>query len=106
MAQLANYTITATVTGNSTPTGAVSFYDYGTLVVGPVALADGQAQMSNSNFDFIGVHQITAKYSGDTSNQASTSSALSQTITGTIPISILASTGPDQHDISASVGIQ
>lgn len=71
-------TFTATVTGSS-PTGTVQFKDGSTNLGAAVALSSGQATYSTSVLT-PGSHSITAVYSGDAGNQASTSSALSQQV--------------------------
>ena len=106
VAQSGSYTITATITGSAKVTGSVNFYDYGNLIVGPVFVVNGQAGMGSSNLTAIGVHQITAEYGGDANNKASSSSAVTQTITGTSTVSIQGTTGPDGHSIPATIGIQ
>jgi len=68
---------TATVTG-VTPTGTVTFYDGGTQI-GAATLTDGTASFSTSSLT-PGSHSITARYSGDGNNAASTSAALLQTV--------------------------
>ncbi len=65
--------LTATVTGNN-PTGTVTFMN-GTGVLGTAAVASGQASFTPS-FDSPGVQNITAVYSGDANNPASTSTPL------------------------------
>lgn len=70
-------TFTATVTG-SNPTGTVQFLDGATLL-GSVTLSAGSATFSTSALSQ-GSHSITAVYSGDSNNNGSTSSVLSQTI--------------------------
>ena len=101
----APFTITATVTG-SNPTGTVIFYDYGNAITGPFAVVAGQAQIGANALNIIGVHQITATYSGDAHNLSSASTALSQVLTGTVPITIQGTTGSDIHSIQATVGVQ
>ena len=78
-------TITATVSGFN-PTGTVNFTDGGSSIGGcaAVAFAAGSgntrtAQCATSTLT-AGVHSIVAAYSGDAGNNASNSSALSQTI--------------------------
>ena len=63
-------TFTAQVSGVS-PTGTVTFYD-GTTPIGSVALTGGLAALTTNSLA-IGDHNITATYSGDGSNNASTS---------------------------------
>ncbi len=75
--------LTATVTGGSTPTGTVTFYD-GTTSLGtsPVG-AGGQATLSAPQLATvyaIGTHSLTATYSGDGSHLTSTSGPLTQTV--------------------------
>ena len=75
-------TLTATVapaSGTGTPTGTVTFYD-GTTSLGTGTLSSGTATYSTSSLA-VGTHSITASYGGDTSNEASTSSAVTVTVT-------------------------
>jgi hypothetical protein len=65
-------TLTATVTGSS-PTGTVQFKDGATALGSPVALNTNQASLS-TNLLSVGSHSITAVFSGDAANSASTSS--------------------------------
>ena len=72
-------TFTATVTSTGgTPTGTVTFKD-GTTTLGTGTLTSGTATFNTSTLSS-GPHSITALYGGDTNFQASTSSALSQTV--------------------------
>jgi alpha-tubulin suppressor-like RCC1 family protein len=64
---------TAPVAGAS-PTGTVQFKDGGVLL-GSAAIFNGQAVFATSTLS-VGSHSITAFYSGDADNQASTSAAL------------------------------
>jgi len=70
-------TLTATESngGNAIPTGTVTFYD-GQTQIGQAATLDGNgiATLSTSSLA-IGAHSITAVYSGDLTDAASTSSA-------------------------------
>ena len=67
-------TFTATVTGFA-PTGNVSFTS-GTMTLGTVGVANGSATLSAS-FASAGTYAVTASYSGDSENHASTSNAVS-----------------------------
>jgi parallel beta-helix repeat protein len=69
-------TLTATVAGSS-PSGSVVFMD-GSTVLGTISLSGGKASLTMSSFA-VGAHAITATYSGDTNNGAS-SAALNQTV--------------------------
>jgi hypothetical protein len=72
-------TFTATVTGSlGTPTGTITFKDAATTL-GTSLLSGGKATFTSSSWT-IGVHPITATYSGDSTYSGSTSSTLSQTI--------------------------
>src|SRR5499433_3669799 len=65
------------VTGLS-PTGSVSLFD-GSTQIGTGTLAAGTASFSISSLA-VGSHSLTAQYSGDPNNAASTSAALIQTV--------------------------
>jgi subtilase family serine protease len=102
------FVLTAQVSGQHLLTGTVSFYDNGSGVLGPFSLANGQAQ-TTAQFGGIfgvGLHQLTAVYSGDSGNLTSTSAPVSQAITGTYSIQIQGWTGGDGHSLSATVGVQ
>ena len=91
----ANVTLSGSVTGNGgTPTGSLRFLD-GTAVIGSATLnAQGVASLTVSNLT-IGTHTITATYSGDNSDSASTSPALAQVIQpATIAASLNSSVNP------------
>jgi len=65
------------VTGLS-PTGSVSLFDGG-VQLGTGTLAAGMASFTISSLA-VGSHSLTAQYSGDPNNAASTSAALIQTV--------------------------
>jgi len=72
-------TFIGTVSANSgTPTGSVTFLD-GTTTLGTGTLSSGKATFQTSSLA-AGVHSITIAYGGDTSFNASNSTALSQTV--------------------------
>lgn len=102
----APFLITATVTGGRPLTGTVTFYNFGTAVAGGLSLTNSQAQTGQGYINNPGVYQITASYSGDANNLASTSAPLTQVLTGTFPVTIQGATGGDTHYISAAVGVQ
>ena len=73
-------TLTATVTGGArTPTGTVTFLDGGTSIGTGTVNASGQATLTKSTLA-VRSHTITARYAGDSRNAASTSAALTQTV--------------------------
>jgi hypothetical protein len=71
-------TFTATVTGSS-PTGTVTFKDGGTVLGTSTLNGSGQAFFTTSSLS-VGSHTITAVYSGDANNAASTSAVLTQLV--------------------------
>jgi hypothetical protein len=75
-------TLTATVAGAS-PSGAVNFNDGGTTITncGSQTLSSAVATCTTSSLS-AGARSITAHYSGDSNNQASSSSTLTQTVQG------------------------
>jgi hypothetical protein len=100
--------ITATVTSSSTQplTGTITFYNFGTSISG-APIANGQAQTGQGYINNPGLYSITASYSGDADNLASTTAAsLTQVLTGTFPASIQASTGGDVHSLQVVLGVQ
>jgi len=100
-------TITATVSGGQTISGTVTFYDYGVQLTNalPVTTAQPQVQIGSGSL-VLGVHQLTAKYSGDSNNLPSTSQSIGQTVTGTLSDSIGAQTGVISHSVSVTIGVQ
>lgn len=79
-------TFTATVTGGN-PTGTVQFRDGATDLGTPITLNSGSAALTTSELD-AGTHSITAVYSGDATNAASTSPVLVQTVNAVGPQAI------------------
>jgi sugar lactone lactonase YvrE len=74
------FTAVAASSTTGTPTGSISFLDGGTLLATVAVGGTGSAVFTSSTLA-IGVHSITAIYSGDTNFIASTSPALPETIT-------------------------
>ena len=71
-------TFTATVSGGTSPTGTVEFFD-GATSLGTVALAGATATLTTSALT-VGSHPITAVYSGDADDPGSTSPQVSQVV--------------------------
>ena len=96
-----NVTFTATVAisggGGVTPDGTVSFMD-GATTLGTVALSGGTAAYSTAALT-LGVHAITAVYSGDSSIQVlgSTSAELEQDVQATSTIALTSSLNPSTY---------
>jgi hypothetical protein len=100
-------TITATITATKPLTGTVSLYSFGTLIAPSIPVTGNQALIPQGNWLInVGLYQLIAKYDGDSNNLASTSSPLTQVITGSIPIPITGYTGVDFHVIPVTVGLQ
>jgi len=72
-------TFTATVSPNSA-TGTVQFLD-GSTALGTVTISGGTAALSISTLS-VGSHSIKAVYSGDSNYLTSTSTVLTESITG------------------------
>ncbi|HXZ20558.1 MAG TPA: Ig-like domain-containing protein, partial [Candidatus Acidoferrales bacterium] len=78
-------TVQAAATGNPTPTGTVTFFDGQTPLTGtstspnPATLANGTASYTTSSLA-VGVHLLTAVYSGDMNFPGSSSQVLVETI--------------------------
>ena len=85
-------TFTANVTGLN-PTGTVTFLDSASTI-GVASLTNGSATLATTALT-AGSHSISASYSGDVGNLASTSSMLVQTINPTYTIIDLGSFGGD-----------
>jgi hypothetical protein len=98
----------ATVTGGQNLAGNVTFYDYGSPLAGgfPVTSVNNQVQIGTDYLSLIGVHQITAKYSGDPNNLASSSPSVNQAITGTTSLIVDGATGSDAHSIQVTISLQ
>jgi large repetitive protein len=98
-------TFTATVTGNA-PTGTVDFLDGATPLCSALALAGAQATCTASALS-VGAHSITAVYSGDANNVASTSAPITQTVNPAATLTSVSAPGPialgDAVIVTASV---
>jgi hypothetical protein len=108
VAQNVQFQITATITTTSGKplTGTVNFYNFGAPVNGGIPPSNGQASTGSGWLNNLGLYQITAQYTGDASNLASTSAPLTQVITGTMPVTIQGSTGGDVHLLQVTLGLQ
>ncbi|WP_323020009.1 Ig-like domain-containing protein, partial [Pararhodobacter sp.] len=79
-------TFTATLTGGSSPTGDVEFFD-GATSLGTAPLTGGAATLATAALA-TGSHQITASYAGDSNNTTATATALTQVIVDVTPPSV------------------
>jgi hypothetical protein len=85
-------TFTATVTGNA-PVGTVDFFDGATPLCSAVVLAAAQATCTSSTLS-TATHSITATYSGDAGNAASTSTPLAQVVEPAATVTSVGAPGP------------
>jgi sugar lactone lactonase YvrE len=106
-----NVTFTATVAisggGGVTPTGMVTFLD-GSSVLATVALTTAGAIASaayTTNALAVGVHPVTAVYSGDATNQivGSTSEVLDQDVQAATTITLISSLNPSTYGASVTL---
>ena len=72
-------TLTASVTGSSSPGGTVTFEDTNGAIIGTAILSSGVATLKTSSLA-AGLHTVTAVYGGDTNNAPSTSNQLTITV--------------------------
>jgi hypothetical protein len=94
-------TLTASVTGQS-PTGSVTFNDGTTPICSSVPLSGGSAGCVTSALA-VGVHSITAVYSGDGNNATSSSATLSQTVNlAASSTTVSSSVNPSTHGQSVT----
>ena len=92
-------TFTATVSpsplGSGTPTGMVTLLDGSTTVDTATLNANGQTTFTTSSLG-VGIHNLTAVYSGDSDFEGNTSSAVAETITtlaqAVVPVTVDAET--------------
>jgi hypothetical protein len=75
---------------NGAPTGAVTFYEGSNPLSPAIALNNSAAASFKTNSLVVGSHSITARYSGDRSFTASTSSPVSVTVVGVTPAIVVA----------------
>jgi hypothetical protein len=96
----------ATITSANNPTGTVTFYDAGSAIGTPSQVSNNMAVLNISTLT-VGTHAITAKYSGDSNNQASASGdVLNQTVTGQFNLTISATAGTSSHPITVAATLQ
>jgi hypothetical protein len=99
-------TLTATITemapGVGTPMGTVTFFDGPTNLGSALALSGGSAQLTTSTLT-VGSHSLTAVYSGDPNNSASTSTAVTETVITQVSSSTLLSTSAATIQFGQSV---
>src|SRR5437763_8429699 len=94
--QLVNFTITVQPNGPS-PTGNVAYFDNGRFInTQAVNCCSGQATVSTNQLP-VGVHSLTAQYSGDNNYVANVSSPFNQTVNkATTTVTVTAAPNPAQ----------
>ncbi len=99
-------TLQANVQSQDNVTGTVTFYD-GTTAVGSAArVTNGIAILTTTSLA-VGTHPITAKYSGDSQDSASSSSnVIQQTVTGAFTLNIKANSGTLSEPIAVPATLQ
>jgi sugar lactone lactonase YvrE len=84
--------LTATISTTGTPQGTVTFFD-GTTQIGQSAVTADKGSVSVS-FNTVGIHPITAVYSGDTLHEQMTSAVLNQDVVNPTSIILTTSVNP------------
>jgi sugar lactone lactonase YvrE len=88
-------TFTAHITSPNKVTGTVQFLDGTTNLGTPQTInSSGNGAYLTTSFSVLGVHNISAVYSGDNANSASTSLLLQQTVEQTTTLSLTSSSVP------------
>jgi hypothetical protein len=109
VAQGQSFGITATISSQSNQpiTGTVTFFNFGKSI-NEAGISNGQSGTGGPGYiNNPGLYQITASYSGDANNLPSTTSTpLTQVITGTMPGTLQANTGADVHSVQVIFGLQ
>jgi len=101
-------TVTANPPGAGIPTGGVTFFDGGTPIGTARLDSTGMAAFATSSLA-AGNHPITATYGGDTSFAASTSAALTQTVTAakvTFAVACVSGAGPSASTLTVTLPAQ
>ncbi len=96
----ASVTFTATLVGGASPTGTVTFKN-GSTALGTGSVSGTTAAFSTTALS-VGVHSITAEYSGDGNNAAATSAAVTVTV-GQVAPTVTVSASDSNPVLGASV---
>jgi hypothetical protein len=99
--------LTANVTASKTPGGTVTFVvDGNSGFTAPVPLVAGVAQFQLTGLS-VGVHAISAQYSGDTNTLSSqTKGSLNVAVTGQTGVSVQGTTGALTHTVAVNFNLQ
>jgi hypothetical protein len=94
-------TVSASAPGAGTPGGTVTFLD-STATLGVVSLSGGSASLTTSALT-VGNHTITVSYSGDSNFAVSTSTAITQTVSGHAPTTTTVTTSLNPSQLGQAV---
>jgi hypothetical protein len=101
----ASLTLSSTVQGNGgTPTGTVTFHDGGTVLTSVQVASTGTATFSISTLA-PGIHQLSASYSGDTDDSASTSPTTAEQVVQKTSVTLASSENPSLLQDSVAITI-
>jgi hypothetical protein len=103
----ANYqtpvTFNAAINASSTPTGTVQLLDNGQIYSSGTVSA-GIATFTTTTLP-IGIHVITAQYSGDANTYPSNSASIPQVIAGSVQLQITAASAASTHTANVTVAV-
>jgi hypothetical protein len=98
--------MTVTANPSRTATGTVTLVEPGLNPLATANVINGSAAIQLLNLP-VGTHVISAQYSGDPNNLPSqTNGSLNEVVTGTVVVSVQASSGTLTHNASLSVTLQ
>ena len=105
VAQGTQFTLTATVTGQGSPSGTVNFFYATGGWIGSSNLTAGTATL-NVTLPFPGLYSVNAQYSGDAKNSPSTSANVSEAVTGSTVFQVNGQTGSLYRSTNVTVTLQ
>jgi hypothetical protein len=91
------------ITANSTPGGSVQLLDNGTLYSSGTVTA-GVATFQTATLP-VGIHKLTAQYSGDADTEPSHSAPITQIIVGTVPFTVTGTAASGAHTTTFTVSV-
>ena len=95
-----------TVSASGSPGGTVQLYDNGQTYGNAATLNAGNVTFVTTNLP-IGIHSISARYSGDAHTLPSTSAAISQMVLGNVPLQITAAAnGGNAHSANFTLVLE
>lgn len=94
-------TFSVKVTSNSTAGGTVNLIDNGQMYTSGTVIA-GVASFQTTTLP-VGVHVVSAQYLGDANTRPSSSTSITQVITGSLPMDVTATSGAITHTATLTV---